>query len=169
MNLNEFETASTNNNNVALEEFEDTSVIENNETPIVDVKPKPKRKTKPKTEAIEDIKPEEVKPEEIIPEEIIPEEVKPKPKRKSKPKIEEVKTEEVKPEEIIPEEKPKKEKKIKTIELVNCKQCDKEMTQRTLRYTHPKLCPGQSIDRNEIPVKRRITKKQFNQPHKKII
>ena len=32
------------------------------------------------------------------------------------------------------------------------------MTLRTLRYTHPNLCPGRTIDRNEIPVKRRITK-----------
>jgi hypothetical protein len=36
--------------------------------------------------------------------------------------------------------------------------CDKEMTLRTLRYTHPKMCAGKKIDRNEIPVKRRITK-----------
>ena len=33
------------------------------------------------------------------------------------------------------------------------------MTLRTLRYTHPNLCPGKTVDRNEIPVKRRITKK----------
>ena len=32
------------------------------------------------------------------------------------------------------------------------------MTLRTLRYTHPKMCAGKKIDRNEIPVKRRITK-----------
>ena len=30
------------------------------------------------------------------------------------------------------------------------------MTQRTLRYSHPELCPGKSVDRNEIPVKKRI-------------
>ena len=33
------------------------------------------------------------------------------------------------------------------------------MTLRILRYTHPNLCPGKTVDRNEIPVKRRITKK----------
>jgi hypothetical protein len=32
------------------------------------------------------------------------------------------------------------------------------MTLRTLRYTHPKMCAGQKIDRNEIPVKRRNAK-----------
>ena len=34
------------------------------------------------------------------------------------------------------------------------------MTLRTLRYTHPKMCQGKVIDRNEIPVKRRETKQK---------
>jgi hypothetical protein len=54
----------------------------------------------------------------------------------------------------------KKQKKIKTVELVKCNNCEKELTERTLRYTHPKMCAGQKIDRNEIPVKRRIKKQE---------
>ena len=50
-----------------------------------------------------------------------------------------------------------KVKKIRTQELVKCEKCDKEMTQRTLRYCHDKVCPGKVIVREEIPVKKRTT------------
>ena len=52
----------------------------------------------------------------------------------------------------------RKPRKVKTVELIECNNCEKLITDRTLRYTHPKTCPGKKIDRNEIPVKRRITK-----------
>ena len=48
------------------------------------------------------------------------------------------------------------EKKIKTVELHKCDKCNKEMTLRALRYTHPKYCTGEEINRNDIPVKRQV-------------
>lgn len=47
-------------------------------------------------------------------------------------------------------------KKIKTVELVKCPKCDKEMTKRTLRYDHDKTCPGQKVEREKMPVQRRV-------------
>ena len=67
------------------------------------------------------------------------------------PPVEEKPVEE-KPEEEIP---PKPEKKIKTVELVSCPHCKKEMSKKTLRYSHEKNCTGKPIVREEIPVKRR--------------
>ncbi len=55
------------------------------------------------------------------------------------------------------EQLPKEDtKKIKTVELVKCPKCDKEMTKRTLRYDHDKTCPGQKVEREKIPVQRRV-------------
>ena len=38
------------------------------------------------------------------------------------------------------EEKPKKQ--VKTLELVECEKCGKKLTQRTLKYSHQAVCPG---------------------------
>ena len=38
------------------------------------------------------------------------------------------------------EEKPKKQ--VKTLELVECEKCGKKLTQRTLKYSHHAVCPG---------------------------
>ena len=37
------------------------------------------------------------------------------------------------------EEAPKKN--VKTVELVECEKCGKKLTQRTLKYSHPAVCP----------------------------
>ena len=50
---------------------------------------------------------------------------------------------------------PTKQKIKKVVELVNCPKCDKQLSEKSLRYSHEKSCPGQKIDRSEIPVKRR--------------
>ena len=93
-----------------------------------------------------------------------------KPTRKSraKPKetiiIEDVKPiEEVKVvEELKPVEEDKPQKKIRTQELVQCPKCDKSLTQKSLRYFHEKSCPGEKIERENIPVKRRVKENNNN-------
>ena len=110
--------------------------------------------------------------EQLAPDVVIPEEIpKEKPKRKTPTKkakvIERVddpaglrqehKIQSI-PEPVI-ETTPKEiikqpEKRIKTVELHKCDKCNKEMTQRALRYTHPQYCTGQEVKRNDVPVKR---------------
>ena len=63
----------------------------------------------------------------------------------------------------VEEVKPQSEKKIKTVELVSCPDCQKEMTKTTLRYSHAKNCAGKPIVREELPVKRRTPVKA--KPH----
>ena len=49
--------------------------------------------------------------------------------------------EEVKPEEVIPEPKAKAKalpRTKKEVELVECEQCSKKMTLKSLRHSHPK-------------------------------
>ena len=41
--------------------------------------------------------------------------------------------------EELAEEPPKKN--VKTVELVECEKCGKKLTQRTLKYSHPAVCP----------------------------
>jgi hypothetical protein len=90
-----------------------------------------------------------------------PVEATPKPKRKAAAKkkkiIEEYSEQpqavEPEPEPEIKEETPKK---VKTLELVKCDKCNKEMTKRTLRYDHPKTCKGAPINREDIPVQKRV-------------
>ena len=89
---------------------------------------------------------------------------KPKTKAKSKPrpkkqpiKIEEEVKEEIK-EEPKPEVKPEKVKKV--VELVPCPKCNKMLSQKSLRYSHEKNCPGEVVKTEELPVKRRIKKEQ---------
>ena len=91
---------------------------------------------------------------------------KPKPKRKPPAKKTKVVEEEVPIPEPIPEPTPepvveiKEElpKKVKTLELVKCEKCNKEMTKRTLRYDHDKTCKGAPVKREDIPVKKRVKK-----------
>lgn len=87
-------------------------------------------------------------------------EEKPKPKRKTPTKKTKVKEENIVEEPVVESPKeptPKQpEKKIKTVELHRCDKCNKEMTLRALRYTHPKYCTGKEIIRNEVPVKRQV-------------
>ena len=109
---------------------------------------------------------EAIKEEELSPpEDVKPMEVeKPKPKRKPAPKkakvveeeapVIETVVEEVKAEPVV-EQPPKK---IKTLELVKCEKCGKEMTKRTLRYDHDKTCKGAPIKREDIPVQKRVKK-----------
>ena len=68
-----------------------------------------------------------------------------------------------------PEEEKAAEKtnKVKTVELVNCPKCKKEMTKRTLRYDHEKTCPGEPIVKEAIPVKRRAPVKKEKEVEKK--
>ena len=71
-----------------------------------------------------------------------------KPKKDLEPVREEIPVE-VKVEEPPPpppavveepvEEPPKKN--VKTVELVECEKCGKKLTQRTLKYSHPAVCP----------------------------
>ena len=49
-------------------------------------------------------------------------------------------------------------KKVKTLELVKCQKCNKEMTKRTLRYDHDKTCKGAPIKREDVPVQKRVKK-----------
>ena len=98
-------------------------------------------------------------------------ESKPKPKRKSPTK--KTKVVEDEPVAIPPvvevKESPVEEpqKKVKTLELVSCPKCEKQMTKRTLRYDHPKTCPGQAIEREKIPVKKRTKTEPEAKPQTK--
>ena len=108
-----------------------------------DIKPKPKRKPKAKepVETVDDI-------DDI-------EDIKPKAKPRRKPKII---VEDLKPEPVTVEEPVKKN--IKTLEQVDCPKCEKPMTKTTLRYHHDKTCPGEKINKSELPVKKRIVKEK---------
>ena len=92
-------------------------------------------------------------------------EVKVKAKRKAQPKKIEVKDiPEVKEETKETTEEPKK--KVKTLEQVQCGTCEKDMTKRTLRYHHK--CPGEVVNREEIPVKKRVKKEEPIEPKEEI-
>ena len=92
-----------------------------------------------------------------------PVEAKPKPKRKAAAKkskiIEEYSEQKEEPPQTVqpePEIKEESKNKVKTLELVKCDKCNKEMTKRTLRYDHPKTCKGAPINREDIPVQKRV-------------
>jgi hypothetical protein len=98
------------------------------EPPINDIEEIPKPKSKPKAKPRVKKQPIEIK-----------EEVKEEPKEEPKP--------EVKPE------------KVKTVvELVPCPKCNKMLSQKSLRYSHEKNCPGEVVKTEELPVKRRVKK-----------
>ena len=109
---------------------------------------------------------EAIKEEEALnpPEEVQPmEEVKAKPKRKppaKKAKVIEEVPQVVEPviEPVVEVKKETTPKKVKTLELVKCEKCNKEMTKRTLRYDHDKTCKGAPIKREDVPVQKRVKK-----------
>ena len=78
----------------------------------------------------------------------------PKPTRKPSNII----VEDLKPEPVVVEEAPKKN--IKTLEQIDCPKCEKPMTKTTLRYHHDKTCPGEKVNREDIPVKKRTIKEK---------
>ena len=59
-----------------------------------------------------------------------------------------------------------KNQNIKTVELVQCDKCNKQMTKNTLRYHHEKSCPGKPIDTQALPVKRRTKPTEANKEEK---
>ena len=135
-----------------------------------EVKPKPKRKPSKKDINSEQVEAEPVedKPKlkrstkKIIVEPVEPEpvedieDIKPKAKAKRKPK------KEIIVEDLTPVIEPVAEvkKNIKTLEQVDCPKCDKPMTKTTLRYHHDKTCPGEKVNREDIPVKKRTIKEK---------
>ena len=44
---------------------------------------------------------------------------------------------------------------MKTLEMVDCEKCGKQMTKTTLRYHHDKTCPGEKVNKEELPVKKK--------------
>ena len=65
--------------------------------------------------------------------------------------------EEVKPEEVIPEPKAKAKalpRTKKEVELVECEQCSKKMTLKSLRHSHPKNCKGAKTEMLPVNHKR---------------
>ena len=135
-----------------------------------EVKPKPKRKPSKKDITAEPVEAEPVedKPKlrrstkKIIVEPVEPEPVEDiediKPKAKRKPK------KEIIVEDLTPVIEPVAEvkKNIKTLEQVDCPKCDKPMTKTTLRYHHEKTCPGEKVNKEQLPVKKRIIKDKVN-------
>ena len=120
------------------------------------VEPKPKRK--PSTKKII-----EAEPVEDI------EDIKPKAKRKPK---KEIIVEDLTPAPVEETPEPVEKKNIKTLEQVDCPKCEKPMTKTTLRYHHDKSCPGEKIKREDIPVKKRVSKPVENivvNPYKELI
>jgi len=134
-------------NNTEVNESVNDPVIEKQEEKINDVEEVPKPKAKVKSRAKPKPKPIEIAP--CVARSALA--------RVEEPvKLEEpVKIEEPK-EEIVEETKPNKVKKV--VELVKCEKCNKMMTQKSLRYSHEKMCKGQVVDINELPVKRRAKK-----------
>ena len=73
----------------------------------------------------------------------------------------EVKVEEPPPPPVVveePVEEPMK-KNVKTVELVECEKCGKKLTQRTLKYPHPAVCPKNDPppEASQKPKKQRST------------
>lgn len=157
-----------------IESEDDVSVVNNDE--VTQIK-ETARSASSYANMAEAIKEEEaLNPPEDNP---VEEASKPKPKRKppvkkqliggellshnkviAKPKVveETVAVVEPVPEPVIEVKEEIPQKKVKTLELVKCPKCDKEMTCRTLRYDHHKTCPGEKVEREKIPVQRRIKK-----------
>ena len=46
--------------------------------------------------------------------------------------------------------------------MVDCQKCGKQMTKTTLRYHHDKTCPGEKVNKEELPLKKRIMKDKVN-------
>lgn len=60
-------------------------------------------------------------------------------------------------------------KNTKTLELVNCDKCGKQMTKNTLRYHHDKNCPGLKVNKETLPVKKRTVKQAVENIPKDVI
>ena len=133
------------------------SVVEAETVEAEAVEPKAKAKRKPSTKKII-VEPIEADPVEDI------EDIKPKAKAKRKPK-KEIIVEDLTPEPVVevltPEPVVEVKKNIKTIEQVDCPKCDRPMTKTTLRYHHDKSCPGEKINREDIPVKKELLQIRF--------
>ena len=102
---------------------------------------------------------EAIKEEEEAEKVETPVEETPKPKRKAAAKKKKIIEEYAEPPQEVepePEKIEEPQKKVKTLELVKCDKCNKEMTKRTLRYDHPKTCKGAPINREDIPVQKRV-------------
>ena len=137
----------------------------------IEDKPKPKRKSTKKDIIVEPVEEAIKKPKlkrttktSIIVEPVEPietfEDIKPKAKPKRKPK-KEIIIEDLTPViEPVEDIKPVEKKNIKTLEQVDCGKCGKQMTKTTLRYHHEKTCPGEKINKEELPVKKRIIKEK---------
>ena len=67
--------------------------------------------------------------------------------------------EDIKPPEPVIEEPG--EKNIKTLDMIDCDKCGKQMTKTTLRYHHDKTCPGEKVNTEELPVKKELLKIRF--------
>ena len=46
--------------------------------------------------------------------------------------------------------------------MVDCEKCGKQMTKTTLRYHHDKTCPGEKVNKEELPVKKELLKIRNN-------
>ena len=69
--------------------------------------------------------------------------------------------EEVKPEEVIPEPKAKAKalpRTKKEVELVECEQCSKKMTLKSLRHAHPKNCKGAKTEMLPVNPQKNVRK-----------
>ena len=111
------------------------------EEPVVDVQPAVQSDIVEKPKAKPRSKKKEVTPPEV-PTEVVPAEVF-EPSQAVEVTKEEVKTEKIK----------------KVVEQVKCKKCNKSMTPKTLRYSHEQNCSGAVVNTEDLPVKRRTTKK----------
>ena len=118
---------------------------------VVEVKKQPKKRAvKKQIPVVEEV-------EEVV------EEVQPKKRatKKNNIVVEEVVVKPV--EEVVKPVEEVKPKNIKTLELVNCDKCGKQMTKNTLRYHHDKNCPGLKVDKETLPVKKRTVKQTTNE------
>ena len=82
--------------------------------------------------------------DEPTPEEVKPEEVKPEPKAKAK---------------ALPKAKAFPRTK-KEVEFVECEQCSKKMTLKSLRHSHPKNCKGAPTELLPVNPQKNIRKNQ---------
>ena len=114
-----------------------------NEEPVVDVQPAVQSDIVEKPKAKPRSKKKEVTPPEV-PTEVVPAVAEVfEPSQAIEVTKEEVKTEKIK----------------KVVEQVKCKKCNKSMTPKTLRYSHEQNCSGAVVNTEDLPVKRRTTKK----------
>lgn len=83
---------------------------------------------------------------------------KPKARAKPKPKVAKLVEQPVVAEEVKPVEQPVAEKK--RAELIECPDCKKKLTAKTLKYNHVHNCPANKFKEPEKPE----TKEEYNQP-----